>query len=239
MFQILDTATLLRLLDAPSEAVFHTIETGLWSGCVWPDHPEWELHEPCAQVRSLALHYFTVRHPTTEVHRYETVAQILASQACPQGGAGHLEAGSVHQGLLWLWALAGGPSPSEIAGSAVSLTQPSARALPLPGGDPIAFTTTSLALLEALLFTGEGAAQQVATTFLRRHRDALSHRALELVESLSREETARAVDEEVTCSICGAQGLELWYSGQTWGDTLCEPCYEAQVTSGQARPQDL
>ena len=130
MFQILDTATLLQLLDAPSEAVFHTIETGLWSGCVWPDHPEWELHEPCAQVRSLALHYFTVRHPTTEVHRYETVAQILASQACPQGGAGHLEAESVHQGLLWLWALAGGPSPSEIA--AVPCPSPS----PVPERSP-------------------------------------------------------------------------------------------------------
>lgn len=36
MFQVLHTATLLRLLDAPAEAVFQTIETGAWSGCIWP-----------------------------------------------------------------------------------------------------------------------------------------------------------------------------------------------------------
>ena len=58
MFQILETATLLRLLDAAPEAVHHTIEMGQWTGCVWPGHPEWEAHEACIQIRSLAFALF-------------------------------------------------------------------------------------------------------------------------------------------------------------------------------------
>jgi hypothetical protein len=68
MFQILEAATLLRLLDAAPEAVRSTIETGEWTGCIWPGHPEWEIHEACVQVRSLALHRFTVRYPAAEAH---------------------------------------------------------------------------------------------------------------------------------------------------------------------------
>jgi hypothetical protein len=109
MFQILETATLLRLLDAAPEAVHHTIEIGQWTGCVWPGHPEWEAHEACIQIRSLALHYFTVRYPAVEAHRYELAAQLLASQACPQGGDQHLDVEPrVQEALFWLWALAGG-----------------------------------------------------------------------------------------------------------------------------------
>lgn len=109
MFQILETATLLRLLDAAPEAVHQTIEMGQWTGCVWPGHPEWEAHEACIQIRSLALHYFTVRHPAAETHRYEIAAQLLASQACPQGGDQHLDMEPlVQEALFWLWALAGG-----------------------------------------------------------------------------------------------------------------------------------
>ena len=54
---------------------------------------------------------------------------------------------------------------------------------------------------------------------------------------LAREAMAQTIDDEVSCTAYGAAGLELWYSGQTWGETLCEPCYEARVISGQARPQ--
>ena len=74
MFQILETATLLRLLDAAPEAVRHTIETGEWTGCLWPDHPEWQAHEACIQIRSLALHYFTVRYPAADAHRHDLAA---------------------------------------------------------------------------------------------------------------------------------------------------------------------
>src|SRR5262249_41022273 len=79
MFQILEAATLMRLLDAAPEAVHDTIETGGWTGCLWPGHPEWEMHEACVQIRSLALHYFTVRHPAAEAHRHDVAAQLLAS----------------------------------------------------------------------------------------------------------------------------------------------------------------
>jgi hypothetical protein len=43
----------------------------------------------------------------------------------------------------------------------------------------------------------------------------------------------------ITCADCGVQNLELWYTGQTWGETLCVPCYEARVAHGQARPHEL
>lgn len=228
MFQVLDSATLFQLLEASPEAVFHTIETGGWSGCVWPGNAEWEMHEPCAQVRSLTIHYATVRHPGAEPQRYEILAQTLASQVCPRGPHGHLDADPlVQHTLLWLWALSGGPSPPE---NPEDITP-----IPIPGDDPVAFTTTAVALLEAFLFSGEVAAQQVASAFLRGYHDEPAHRALELVAILSREQTAQVVDDEVVCSVCGTRGLEFWYSGQTWGETLCEPCYEARVRAGQAR----
>ncbi len=232
MFQVLDSATLFHLLDASPEAVFHTIETGGWSGCVWPGNEEWEMHEPCAQVRSLTIHYATVRHPGAETRRYEILAQTLASQVCPRGPHGHLDVDPMIQHtLLWLWALSGGPSPPENPPENPEAPAP----IPVPGGNRVAFTTTSLELLEAFLFSGEVAAQQVASAFLQSYHDELAHRALELVAVLTREETAQAVDDDVVCSVCGTEGLDFWYSGQTWGETLCETCYETRVQEGQAR----
>jgi hypothetical protein len=231
MFQVLDTATLLRLLDAPGEAVLQTLETGVWSGCIWPGNAEWDMHEACAQVRSLTIHYVTVRHPAAELPRYEALAQVLASQACPRGPHGHLDGEPlVQQALLWLWVLAGGPSLPE--------TPESKASIPLPGGDPIAFTEAGLALLDALLFSGKTAAEQVASDFLRRQGDNLSQRAFELLAMLTHEETAQAVEAGVICASCGMQDLDLWYSGQTWGETLCETCYETRVRTGRARAQE-
>jgi hypothetical protein len=51
------------------------------------------MHEARVQIRSLALHYFTVQYPTTEAHRHDTAAQLLARQVCPPGGDAHLEGG--------------------------------------------------------------------------------------------------------------------------------------------------
>lgn len=239
MFQILDTATLLRLMDATQEAVRHTVEAGEWSGCIWPNHPEWDAHEACIQVRSLAIHYLTVRHPTADAQRHALTAQILASQACPQGGVGHLDADPlVDHAFLWLWILAGGPTP-EVVHQVPSRPPRTEDLPPLPGGDPVAFTTVALAMLEALAYTGDSAARQVATRFLLAQHDALTERALELVDTLMRHETARVVEAGVACADCGTEGLELWYTGQTWGETLCESCYEARLAEGQAREQGL
>ena len=236
MFQILETATLLRLLDAAPEAVHQTIEMGQWTGCVWPGHPEWEAHEACIQIRSLALHYFTVRHPAEEAHRYEIAAQLLASQACPQGGDQHLDVEPrVQEALLWLWALAGGPAVPDTPRVVMPPFQDTTP-VPLPGGDPMAFTEAALAMLEALLFPGHEAAQQIATTFLRPHPAALARRALMLIDAIVQQETARVVEAGVICMDCGVEGLDVWYTGQTWGETLCEACYETRVTQGQAHP---
>ena len=113
-----------------------------------------------------------------------------------------------------------------------------ASRLRLPGGDPVAFTATALAMVEALLFTGDTAAQQVAEAFLRATRSPCP-RALRLVDALIRQDAQEGMDVGVSCADCGAQDLELWYTGQTWGDTLCMPCYEARVAHGQARPHEL
>jgi hypothetical protein len=240
MFQILEAATLRRLLDAAPEAVRGTVESGEWTGCLWPGHAEWEMHEACVQIRSLAAHYFTVRYPTAEARRRDAAAQILASQVCPQGGDTHLAVEPlVDQALLWLWALAGGPVAPSARGEAVPPGPASAGRVRLPGGDPDAFTAAALALVEALVFTGDAAAQQVAATFLQAHADPFAHRALRLVDALTRQDTQEWADAGIICADCGAQDLELWYTGQTWGDTLCGPCYEARVAHGQARPHEL
>jgi hypothetical protein len=240
MFQILDAATLLRLLDAAPSAVRSTIETGGWPGCLWPGHPEWEIHEACVQVRSLALHYLAMRHPAAEAHCLDTAAQVLASQVCPQGGDAHLNVEPlVDQALLWMCALAGGPVAPIARRDDVPPPHDTMRRMRLPGGDPVAFTTAALAMLEALLFTGDTAARQVAEDFLRAHADPLAHRALRLVGATARQDTQAYMDIGVICADCGAQELELWYTGQAWGDTLCVSCYEARVAQGQARPQDL
>ena len=240
MFQILEIATLLRLLDAAPEAVRDTIETGQWTGCLWPDHPEWEMHEACIQVRSLALHYFMVRYPDAEAHRQDIAAQLLASQACPQGGDTHLEMTPlVDQALLWWWALAGGLTTPNAGGDDLPSPHDTANRLRLPGGDPVAFTTTALALVEALLYRGDAAAQQVAEAFLRAHTDPCAQRALQLVDTITRQDTQERVEVGITCVDCGTQDLELWYTGQTWGETLCAPCYEARVAHGKAHPHDL
>jgi hypothetical protein len=236
MFQILETATLLRLLDAAPEAVHDTIEMGQWTGCVWPGHPEWEAHEACIQIRSLALHYFTVRYPAAAAQRYELAAQLLASQACPQGGDQHLDIEPlVQEALFWLWALAGGPATPDTPRVIMPPLEDTTPA-PLPGGDPVAFTATALAMLEALLFTGHEAAYQTAATFLRTHANALSRRALMLIDAIVQQETARVVEAGVICVDCGAEGLDVWFTGQTWGETLCEACYETRVAQRQAHP---
>jgi hypothetical protein len=240
MVQILEAATLVRLLDAAPEEVRRSIEAGEWAGCIWPGHPEWEIHEACVQIRSLALHYFTVRYPAAEAHRRDIAAQLLASQACPQGGAAHLEAVAlVDQALLWLWALAGGPAAPNALGDGELPPADGAGRIRVPGRDRVAFTAAALAMLEALLFTGETAARQVAETFLQAHVDPLAHRALRLVDAIARQDTQGYMDVGFNCTDCGAQDLELWYTGQTWGDTLCASCYEARVARGQARPLEL
>jgi hypothetical protein len=66
-----------------------------------------------------------------------------------------------------------------------------------------------------LLFTGDTAAQQVAEAFLRSHPDPLALRALRLVDALIQQDAQQGMDVGVICADCGAQDLELWYTGQT------------------------
>ena len=59
-----------------------------------------------------------------------------------------------------------------------------------------------------------------------------------LIDAIVQQETARVVEAGVICVDCGTEGLEVWYTGQTWGETLCEACYETRMTHGPAHPHD-
>lgn len=77
------------MFDAPGPAVRTTIEQGGWGGMLWPGHPEWAAPATLTpdDVRagtvllSLALHYFTRRHPEADALQVCTAAQVLVSHA--------------------------------------------------------------------------------------------------------------------------------------------------------------
>lgn len=93
MYQFLDARTLFALFDAPGPAVQRTIQDGGWGGMLWPGHPAWQpvldeqgqllehaMH-PGSQLLSLALHYFTSRHPEADALPIITAAQVLCANA--------------------------------------------------------------------------------------------------------------------------------------------------------------
>src|SRR5262249_47043244 len=133
-------------------------------------------------------------------------------------------------------ALAGGTPPEP--GGILALTPPSdADGQPiLPGGDIVAFSRAMVPVIEALVFDSETAARQLAETFLRQAGDPEAQRASEIFRYCVLGERLD-LDAVVTCADCGTVDLAVWYSGQTWGETLCEACYAARVAHGQARPQ--
>jgi len=40
----------------------------------------------------------------------------------------------------------------------------------------------------------------------------------------------------VACEVCGAEDLDRWDTGQTWGETLCDACDAVRVQAGTAWP---
>jgi hypothetical protein len=106
----------------------------------------------------------------------------------------------------------------------------------LPGGDIAAFTRAMVPIIEALVFTSEAIARRLAEQFLRQAGDPAAQRAADIFQQCVLGNVID-LDAPVVCTDCGAEGLELWYTGQTWGETLCVACYAARVQSGHARPQ--
>jgi hypothetical protein len=45
------------------------------------------------------------------------------------------------------------------------------------------------------------------------------------------------VDNQVNCTDCGAKDLDVFFKGKTWGETLCEDCYDRRVERREAKPQ--
>jgi hypothetical protein len=138
--QFLDVATLLTLFSpADPSAVRTTIEAGGWSGS-WPGSQDWEHHGPGEQLLSLALHYFTVRHPTAHPRRIGRVAQLLASHAVfPVFGYTVDESAEYQQAEAWLMAMAGGV-PRDATGVGFSPPLDGHGQPVLPGGDIVTFT---------------------------------------------------------------------------------------------------
>jgi hypothetical protein len=91
-------------------------------------------------------------------------------------------------------------------------------------------------VIEALVFTSETIARTLAEQFLRQAGDLAAQRAADIFQQCV---LGQVVDlgAPVVCTDCGAEGLELWYTGQTWGETLCDACYATRVQVGHARPQ--
>lgn len=42
-------------------------------------------------------------------------------------------------------------------------------------------------------------------------------------------------DVAISCVDCGAVNLEAWYTGQTWGETLCEKCFKKRERVKKAK----
>jgi hypothetical protein len=245
MFAFLDAATLVALFDAPGPAVQRTMEEGGWGGMLWPGHPAWV--DPATlppddfrtgpQLLALALHAFTVRHPEADDLQVCTAAQVLVSHAVGLlGGSPVNEYPLYEQAEAWLLSLAGGtpPAPGEI----MALTPPydaNGDAI-VPGGDMAAFTRAMVGIIEALVVTSEAQARTLAEACLRQAGDRAAQRAADIFQQCVLGQ-GLVVDAPVICTDCGAAGLELWYTGQTWGETLGEACYAPRVQAGQARHQ--
>jgi hypothetical protein len=57
-----------------------------------------------------------------------------------------------------------------------------------------------------------------------------------VVDAIAQQDTQRWLDVGITCVGCGTQNLELWSTGQSWGDTVCVSCDETRVAHGWACP---
>jgi len=213
------------VFDAPGPAVRTTIEQGGWGGMLWPGHPEWAAPATLTpdDVRagtvllSLALHYFTRRHPEADALQVCTAAQVLVSHAVAFLGGYPIEEEAIYeQADAWLLSLAGGVPPAP--GDIVALTPPyDAEGHPLlPGGDIAAFTRAMVPLIETLVFTSEAQARALAEAFLRQAGDPAAQRAAEIFQRCV---LGHVVDMDalVVCADCGAEPLDVWYTGQTGG----------------------
>jgi hypothetical protein len=155
---LLDPATLFALFDAPGLAVQATIEQGGWSGMLWPGHPdrgETATLRPDdvragAQLLSLALHYFTSRHPDADALQTCTATQGLCRYTVTFLSGYPVEEEAIYAHAdAWLLALAGGTPPTP--GGCMALTPPYDEAghPVLPGGDIAAFTRAMVPIIEA------------------------------------------------------------------------------------------
>ena len=195
-----------------------------------------EAHEACVQIRPLAFHYFYgALSGGGGSSLRDRCNNSWPSQGCPQGSDQHLDVEPrVQEALLWLWLWLGGPAVPDTSRIVMPPLQDTTP-IPLPGADPVAFRPRRWPCWKHC-FTGQEAAHQIAAAFLRTHADALARRALMLIDAIIQQETARVVEAGVICVDCGVEGLDIWYTGQTWGETLCEACYETRVAHGQAQP---
>lgn len=227
---LLDVPTLFHLLDADTRAVQHTIMVDGWSGGLWPDHPEWNDHADDTRVFSLAVHYFSVRHPPVDRPRVAAAAQLLASHASACAESHLVEEDPIYQqAQMWLWAMVGAIPGLPGSGVMLAPVRDDAQQVCVPGGDVVAFTHAAVAMIEALIFPGVDVAQNIVEGFLRSRPDHTSQRAMAVFRAVLGEEGERLLDADITCVQCGAVDLQTWYTGQTWGEILCADCYDRRV----------
>jgi hypothetical protein len=87
-------------------------------------------------------------------------------------------------------------------------------------------------VVEALLFEGEAQALHVVERCLAQAGDAYAARAAAIFHCTT---LPAPPEEQVTCAECKAQDLEIFYTGQRWGEILCEACFHARMQVGTAK----
>lgn len=236
MYHILDPETLEQIMAADSAAITQTLTAGGYHGMPVPGDPEWDPPIPgslSCHLISLALHYFTTRHPDTQQHDI-----ILAAQLVDNLATGVLRGYPINdidprydRYDAMIQALAGGqpPPPSEIVGFTSPL-DPQGRPI-LPGGDRSRFTAAALDILETLIFEGEDQGRAQVERFLAQIPDEAATRAAEIFHYVYHWSTTQPVH----CFDCDTGPLDDYYTSSTGGYDLCPACFQTREARGAAR----
>lgn len=242
----LDAHTLWALWQpAHPDDVRTTIEAGYWGGLTWPGHPEW--HDgpldadnlyAGSQLLALGIHWFTTRYPEASDLELCVAAQVLVSHAVSFVGGYPVEDGALYQQAeAVLLTFAGGQANMFDVGWHVTPPMSPEGVVLVPGGDRAAFTRAAVRVIEACVFVGESAAHALVGTYLTQVGGDLALRAAELYQRMLDGDEAPQ-GRSIVCEQCGIADLRLFWKGTTWGEELCNDCYQTRVQAGRARPQD-
>ncbi len=156
--KILDVLTVAGLLEEDPESYHRR----------WASAEEEQEYGRYEQYLSRCLHYFAWRHPGSDLRLIATAAILVTNFATGRNETFGQDRDPLFRKVEWwlLWFAAGHQIPKEDTAPPLRMARPG-EPIP-PGGDPAAFTKAAVAVLEALVWAGEGEAAKLATEFLSR-----------------------------------------------------------------------